>query len=541
MTITSTTRAVTYVGDDVNTTFSFSFKVLEASHLLVQVLDTNTGITSDISSSNYSVTGIGDENGGEVTYPLSGNPLTPTDKITISRVVPPTQGLSITNQGGFFPNLVEEQFDLIVMMAQQYNEELARALKLNITSSLSGLEVPEPVASTVLQWNANADGLENGPTSTEISAAEGYANDAKTSETNAAASATAAATSETNAAASFDSFDDRYLGAKSSDPSTDNDGNALIEGALYWNTTSKVMRVYDGAAWGPFGTAEPSDGDKGDITVSSNGTVWDINSGAVTDAMLANDKVNVAGDTMTGNLTISKADAAVDLLDGGNTTRLLYSDTSSLTAIRTPDVSGKRRFRFEAGGGQNIDNLWVRKGAANHEIYSRFDIATQAEAEAGTDDDQVMTPLKVSQAIDALASGGPTQVRKTVTETITESTVLQNDDELLYALAANEIVRFSALLRINSSSTPDIKFGFTVPTGATLSWMMTTPEATDEVATSGGSATMQTSGNDQIVVLEGTVVNGGTSGNLQLQWAQNTSSVGSTSVLINSILTVWTI
>ena len=53
------------------------------------------------------------------------------------------------------------------------------------------------------------------------------------------------------AAASYDSFDDRYLGAKASDPALDNDGDALIIGALYWNTVSDAMRVWDGAAWVP--------------------------------------------------------------------------------------------------------------------------------------------------------------------------------------------------------------------------------------------------------------------------------------------------
>jgi hypothetical protein len=65
----------------------------------------------------------------------------------------------------------------------------------------------------------------------------------------AAASASAAATSATAAAASYDSFDDRYLGAKSSDPSIDNDGNALLTGAIYWNTASYVMKVWSGSAW----------------------------------------------------------------------------------------------------------------------------------------------------------------------------------------------------------------------------------------------------------------------------------------------------
>lgn len=64
-----------------------------------------------------------------------------------------------------------------------------------------------------------------------------------------AGSASAAAASAASAASSYDSFDDRYLGAKSSAPTLDNDGNALIEGALYWNSTSKAMLSWNGSAW----------------------------------------------------------------------------------------------------------------------------------------------------------------------------------------------------------------------------------------------------------------------------------------------------
>jgi len=73
---------------------------------------------------------------------------------------------------------------------------------------------------------------------------------AATSATNASSSATAAASSATSAASSFDNFDDRYLGAKSSDPTQDNDGDALVTGALYFNTSSNEMKVYSGSAWG---------------------------------------------------------------------------------------------------------------------------------------------------------------------------------------------------------------------------------------------------------------------------------------------------
>jgi hypothetical protein len=64
-----------------------------------------------------------------------------------------------------------------------------------------------------------------------------------------AGSATAAAASAAAAATSYDSFDDRYLGAKSSDPTLDNDGDALVTGALYFNSVSGTMLAWDGTAW----------------------------------------------------------------------------------------------------------------------------------------------------------------------------------------------------------------------------------------------------------------------------------------------------
>lgn len=47
------------------------------------------------------------------------------------------------------------------------------------------------------------------------------------------------------AAAQFDNFDDRYLGAHSSPPTLDNDGNALINGALYYDSSNSKLNVYD--------------------------------------------------------------------------------------------------------------------------------------------------------------------------------------------------------------------------------------------------------------------------------------------------------
>jgi hypothetical protein len=85
--------------------------------------------------------------------------------------------------------------------------------------------------------------------STQATNASASASAASTSASNASTSATNAATSATNAAASYDAFDDRYLGSKASAPTVDNDGNALLTGALYYNTTASQLYVWNGSAW----------------------------------------------------------------------------------------------------------------------------------------------------------------------------------------------------------------------------------------------------------------------------------------------------
>lgn len=90
----------------------------------------------------------------------------------------------------------------------------------------------------------------------------------------AASSATSAANSATAAAAAYDSFDDRYLGAKSSPPSLDNDGNALITGALYFDTTAGVMRVYNGTGWVDAGSSVNGTAERSVYTATSGQTTF---------------------------------------------------------------------------------------------------------------------------------------------------------------------------------------------------------------------------------------------------------------------------
>lgn len=84
----------------------------------------------------------------------------------------------------------------------------------------------------------------------------GQANAAASSASSASGFATAASGSASSAAASaalaatlYDQFDDRLLGPKAANPTVDNDGNALLVGAMYFNTTAMETRVWNGTAW----------------------------------------------------------------------------------------------------------------------------------------------------------------------------------------------------------------------------------------------------------------------------------------------------
>ena len=110
------------------------------------------------------------------------------------------------------------------------------------------------------EYSAKHYSIKAGASSSSATSSASTATTKATSATSSATSATAsaatattkaneAAASAVSAAAAADTFDDVYLGAKSSDPSQDNDGDALGAGDLYYNTSSTTLQVYNGSAW----------------------------------------------------------------------------------------------------------------------------------------------------------------------------------------------------------------------------------------------------------------------------------------------------
>lgn len=118
MTVLFQTNTVNYTGNGSTTNFPFSFPVLDASHLVVERLVIATEeIDKTYNTSEYTVSGIGDGDGGSLT--LLGTPLSSSYKIIITRIVPYIQELDVNNQGGFYPDNVERALDLMEMQIQQ--------------------------------------------------------------------------------------------------------------------------------------------------------------------------------------------------------------------------------------------------------------------------------------------------------------------------------------------------------------------------------------------------------------------------------------
>ena len=141
---------------------------------------------------------------------------------------------------------------------------------------------------------------------------------ASNSATSASTSETNAATSATNAAASYDQFDDRYLGSKASDPTVDNDGDALLTGAMYFDNTNNVVKVYNGSEWQ--NASSSIEGIKTDFiyTAIANQTLFAGNDNNSTTLVI--DKAGLVSVFMNGIRLIQATDYTVNV--GGNSITL---------------------------------------------------------------------------------------------------------------------------------------------------------------------------------------------------------------------------
>lgn len=144
---------------------------------------------------------------------------------------------------------VQTGLDVISTAADRVQTGLDATAADNSASAASASETNAASSASTATTQA-------GIATTQASNAATSASNSLNSANNSASSATASINAKTASEAArdatlaaLDSFDDRYLGQKSVDPTLDNDGNALQAGALFFNTTTNSMMVYDGSVW----------------------------------------------------------------------------------------------------------------------------------------------------------------------------------------------------------------------------------------------------------------------------------------------------
>ena len=373
ITISDTEPRIQYTATAGQTSFTVPFAFFANADL--QVFNGTSQLSFNASPSNatqYSVTGAGVSGGGSITLGSPG--ATVNDVITIVREVAIERTTDFPTSGAFQIDSLNTELDKIIAMAQQLERDLKLSPRVNTTSSSSfNLTFPDMVAGKILSANAGGTGLEFSVDASGLLTAE---SNASTSATNAANSATAAASSASSALnaknaaeAALDTFDDDFLGSKASDPSVDNDGDALADGALYFNTTDNVMKVYDlgNTQWKQL---TPTSSQQTAIdTVSTNitnvnlvGTA--ISTNALTGATSFAEKYRVASsapttsldlgdlyfDTTQNELKVYKSSgwSSAGSTINGTSARFTYNITGTPTTVSGADANGNT-LAYDAG------------------------------------------------------------------------------------------------------------------------------------------------------------------------------------------------
>jgi hypothetical protein len=150
MTISSTTSRWVYNGDGGTTVFTYDNKIYADTDLKVYV----DGVLQTIAT-HYTVSGVGEETGGSVTFvsaPASG-----TSNVLIVRDVPDTQGTDFPTAGPFPSQSVEDALDKLTILEQQLGAEQARKLGLAASdpdASIGALPDASSRASKALHFDS---------------------------------------------------------------------------------------------------------------------------------------------------------------------------------------------------------------------------------------------------------------------------------------------------------------------------------------------------------------------------------------------------
>ncbi len=151
MTVVSSSNTITFAGDGVQTLFDFNFKIFKEEDLAAVVRD-SCGIERElVAGSDFKlISETGNDSGGRAMYPVSGSPLQPGDSITFYREIAYSQELELVDNDPFSAGLLNEAFDRGVMRDQQLQEQVARALKYDISTPAQDQLMPQEFMRNII-------------------------------------------------------------------------------------------------------------------------------------------------------------------------------------------------------------------------------------------------------------------------------------------------------------------------------------------------------------------------------------------------------
>lgn len=157
---TSNRRAGPYLGDGSQTAFPFTFKVFAAGDVRAYVADAQ-GNESALAATAYSVALHPDQEARPGGVLRLTEPLPAGHKMTIISAMPVTQPAVFTNQGGFYPSVINNALDRLTIYVQQLEEILSRCMVGSVNSSSGLPPLPVPVGQHFLRWSSDGTKIEN--------------------------------------------------------------------------------------------------------------------------------------------------------------------------------------------------------------------------------------------------------------------------------------------------------------------------------------------------------------------------------------------
>ena len=157
MTVSSENNRDDYTGNGAVDTYGYSFKIHDEADIKVTERDTDDVEVVHVLNVDYTVTGVGAEAGGTVV--LTAGNLTTDHKLCIRRDAATVQLVEIRNEGVFYAEVHEDAWDYLCMVMQTHSFDIDRSIKLPDTVTGVSSDLPVPVASQLLSYNAAADAI----------------------------------------------------------------------------------------------------------------------------------------------------------------------------------------------------------------------------------------------------------------------------------------------------------------------------------------------------------------------------------------------